>query len=196
MQSTRTTIITIVDNVLSIATSQHLNEQFVTFKEQPEYNAKNEAPDKFIGMQLEWNASGKILLHQERHEDKLLTKYNITKTAPTPLPSNSSRTNYLTSKRSKSIDVTSYQRLVGDIIYQSLTNTAIPYANSAVTQQTHYCPNATTMLLFIFCVTSMVTGNKVLFFAGHQSGSDRCGSPMSSTCLYLYILAAMGRTMP
>ena len=84
----RITIITIVDNVLSIATSQHLNEQFVTFKEQSGYNIKNEAPGKFIGMQLEWNASGDLLLHQERHEEKLLAKYSITKTKSTPLPSN------------------------------------------------------------------------------------------------------------
>jgi len=86
-----------------------------------------------------------------------------------------SRTNYLTSGESKCIDIRSYQCLVGDIIYLSLTNTAIPYANSAVAQKT------ITMLLFIFCVTSMVTRSKVLFFTGHQSGSDRCGSPMSST---------------
>jgi hypothetical protein len=52
-EPSRTTLIKIVDNVLSIATSQHLNEQFVTFKEQPGSNIKNEAPGKFIGMQLE-----------------------------------------------------------------------------------------------------------------------------------------------
>lgn len=116
----------VVDNVLSIATSQHLNEQLVTSMEQSGYTVKNEAPDKFIGMQLESNASGDLLLHQERHEGKLLIKYNITKTAPTPLPSNFSHTNYLTSGESEPIDITSYQRLIGDIIYLSLTNTAIP----------------------------------------------------------------------
>jgi transcription-repair coupling factor (superfamily II helicase) len=87
----------VVDNVLSIATSQHLNEQLVTSMEGSGYTVKNEAPDKFIGMQLEWNTSGDLLLHQERHEEKLLIKYNITKTASTPLPSNFSHTNYLTS---------------------------------------------------------------------------------------------------
>ena len=50
-----------------------------------------------------------------------------------------SRTNYLTSGESECIDITSYQCLVGDIIYLSLTNTAIPYANSAVAQKTQYC---------------------------------------------------------
>ena len=51
-EPSRTAVLTIVDNVLSIATSQHLNEQFVTFKESG-YNIKNEASGKFIGMQLE-----------------------------------------------------------------------------------------------------------------------------------------------
>ena len=129
----------VVDNILSIATSQHLHEQLVTSMEGSGYTVKNEAPDKFIGMQLEWNALGDLLLHQERHEEKLLIKYDITKTASTPLPSNFSHTNYLTSQESESIDITSYQRLVGDIIYLSLTNTAIPYANSAVAQKTQYC---------------------------------------------------------
>jgi hypothetical protein len=50
-----------------------------------------------------------------------------------------SRTNYLTSGESKCIDITSYQTLHRDIIYLSLTNTSIPYADSAVAQQIQYC---------------------------------------------------------
>ena len=129
----------VVDNVLSISTQPQLDSQLVTAMEQSGYTVKDEAPDKFIGMQLEWNADGDLLLHQERYEGKLITKHGITTTAPTPLPSNFSHTNYRISGESEPIDITSYQRLLGEILYLNMTNTAVPYANSAIAQKTQYC---------------------------------------------------------
>ena len=115
---------------------QKKHQQLVRAIQESGYTVKDEAPDKFIGMQLEWTEAGDLHLHQERHEQKLIDKYGITTTAPTPLPCNFSQTNYRVSRESEAIDLKSYQKLLGDIIYLSLTNTAIPYANSAVAQKT------------------------------------------------------------
>jgi hypothetical protein len=43
------------------------------------------------------------------------------------------------SGESEEIEIRKYQQLAGDIIYLGLTNTAIPYANSAIAQKTQYC---------------------------------------------------------
>ena len=128
----------VVDNILSVATRQPLQEQLVAAIEASGYQLKDEATDKFVGLQLEWNEDGDLLVHQERHEGKLIEKYGIKKTAVTTLPSNFTQTNYLTSGESEAIDIRDYQRLTGDIIYLQLANTAIPYAISAVSQKTQH----------------------------------------------------------
>ena len=43
-------------------------------------------------------------MHQERHEGKLITKYDIKKTAVATLPSNFTQANYLASGESEAID--------------------------------------------------------------------------------------------
>ena len=78
-------------------------------------------------------------MHQERHEGKLIEKYDIKKTAVTALPSNFSQANYLISRESEVIDIREYQQLTGDIIYLQLTITAMPYAISAISQKTQHC---------------------------------------------------------
>jgi hypothetical protein len=103
------------------------------------YTVKVEASDKFIGMQIEYLANGDIHLHQGRHESKLMVKYNITKTASTPLPSNWSLSNHIKDGSSEPIAQKAYQQIVGDIIYLGLTNIGILHANSAVAQKTQYC---------------------------------------------------------
>jgi hypothetical protein len=129
----------VVDNILSVATRQSLQQQLVTSIEASGYQLKDEATDKFVGLQLEWNEDGDLLVHQERHEGKLIVKYGITKTSTTTLPSNFSQTNYLLTKESEAIEIRKYQQLTGDVIYLQLTNTAIPYAISAVSQKTQHC---------------------------------------------------------
>ena len=101
------------------------------------YTVKVEAKDNFIGMQIERNEQGDCLLHQHRHECKLIEKYGIINTAVTPLPHNFSQTNY--TGQSPVIPTRDYQRLVGDLIYLGLCNSAIPYALSALAKKTHYC---------------------------------------------------------
>lgn len=107
--------------------------------EESGYQLKNEATDKFVGLQLEWNEEGDLLVHQERHEGKLIAKYDVKKTAVATLPSNFTQANYLASGESEAIDKRDYQQLTGDLIYLQLANTAIPYAISAVSQKTQHC---------------------------------------------------------
>ena len=103
------------------------------------YTVKVEASDKFIGMQIEYLMNGDIHLHQWRHESKLMVKYNIDNTAPTPLPSNWSLSNHIMDGSSVPIAQKTYQQIVGDVIYLGLTGIAILHANSAVAQKTQYC---------------------------------------------------------
>jgi hypothetical protein len=129
----------VVDNILSVATRQPLQQQLASAIEESGYQLKDEATDKFVGLQLEWSDEGDLLVHQERHEGKLVKKYDIKKTAVTTLPSNFTQTNYLTSGESEAVDIRDYQQLTGDLIYLQLTNSAIPYAISAVSQKTQHC---------------------------------------------------------
>jgi hypothetical protein len=121
----------VVDNILSVATRQPLQQQLVEAIEESGYQLKDEATDKFVGLQLEWDEEGDLLVHQERHEGKLIAKYDVTKTAVATLPSNFTQANYLASGESEAIDRRDYQQLTGDLIYLQLANTAIPYAISA-----------------------------------------------------------------
>ena len=59
------------------------------------YVMTTEADDMFISMEIRRQSHGNIFVNQKRHIKKLLTKYNIIKTASTPLPSNFTLENYL-----------------------------------------------------------------------------------------------------
>jgi len=129
----------VVDNIIFVATSYKLEEQLTTAMQACGYTVKIEASDKFIGMQIEYMTNGDILLHQLRHESKLIAKYNIARTASTPLPSSWSLSNHIKDGSSAPIVQKTYQQIVGDTIYLGLTNTGILHANSAVAQKTQYC---------------------------------------------------------
>ena len=129
----------VIDNIIFVATTQELECQLVRAMRECGYTVKVEASDKFIGMQIEYLANGDIHLHQGRHESKLMVKYNITKTASTPLPSNWSLSNHIKDGSSEPIAQKAYQQIVGDIIYLGLTSIGILHANSPVAQKTQYC---------------------------------------------------------
>jgi hypothetical protein len=129
----------VVDNIIYMTTSQALEDQLIEAMRGCGYTVKVEASDKFIGMQIEYLTNGDIHLHQWRHESKLMVKYNINNTAPTPLPSNWSLSNHIMDGSSVPIAQKTYQQIVGDVIYLGLTGIAILHANSAVAQKTQYC---------------------------------------------------------
>ena len=93
----------VVDNIVFVATKPELEYQLIDAMRGCGYKVKVEASDKFIGMQIEYLANGDIHLHQGRHESKLIIKYNITKSASTPLPSNWSLSNHIKDGTSVSI---------------------------------------------------------------------------------------------
>ena len=128
----------VVDNTDSLATKPELQYQLINAMQKRGYKVKVEASDKFIGMQIEYLANGDIRLHQGRHDSKMIIKYNITKSASTPLPSNWSLSNHIKDGTSVPIPQKTYQQIVGDVIYLGLAGIATLRANSAVAQKTQY----------------------------------------------------------
>ena len=84
-----------MDNIVSLATKPELEYQLINAMQKCGCKAKVESPDKFIDMKIEYLANGDMHLHQGRHESKLIIKYNITKSASTPLPSDGSLSNHI-----------------------------------------------------------------------------------------------------
>ena len=98
-----------------------------------------EADVQFIGMVIRRQSNGNIFINQERHIKKLLAKYNIVKTASTPLPSNFNLENYLLGALSPAVPIKQYQEAVGDVMWVMQTRFEIVHAMSLVSQKTHFC---------------------------------------------------------
>ena len=85
----------VIDNILFISTLITLQEELIAAMQSAGYTVKIEAKDKIIGMKEERNLNGDYL----RHECNLMTKYDITAKAVTPLPDISVKANYIVTKQ-------------------------------------------------------------------------------------------------
>lgn len=129
----------VVDNFIITATCDELVTELYKTIESMGYIMTTEADDKFIGMEIRRQSNGNIFINQERHIRKLIAKYNIVKTAPTPLPSNFSLENYSDSGVSPTFPIKQYQEAVGDVMWIMQTRFEIVHGMSMVSQKTHFC---------------------------------------------------------
>ena len=129
----------VVDNFLIVSTCDALKDLLFEAVRYSGYIILEEANDKFIGTQLQRMVDGSIGVHQEYHARKLITKYGITQTAPTPLSSTFTTENYIVSRTSEPIPIKIYQSIIGDIIWLTITRYDIQLGMSVLSQKTHYC---------------------------------------------------------
>ena len=84
------------------------------------YNIVDEVTDKFLGTQLERKANGRLCMHQEQYALKLIAKYDISESAPTPLSSGYTFENYIENGMSKAIPIVQFQKILGDMMCKNI----------------------------------------------------------------------------
>ena len=129
----------VVDNFIVVSTNKFLEERLLEAVQSVGYKITREADDKFIGLQICRMLNGEIHVHQGPFARSLAIKYGINAHVTTPLSTTFSGEDYVASGKSEAIDIKTYQTIVGDIAYLTMTRFEVLYPLSAVSQKTHYC---------------------------------------------------------
>ena len=128
-----------VDNFIVVSTNKFLEERLLEAIQSVGYKITREADDKLIGLQICRMLNGEIHVHQGPFARSLAIKYDINAHVTTPLSTTFSGEDYVASGKSEAIDIKTYQTIVGDIAYLTMTRFEVLYPLSAVSQKTHYC---------------------------------------------------------